>query len=412
MTTKELADFTKKGLSSQPSTIAPGRVIPPTDLDQMPTVSLPGFTPFAAEESNSLVRRLSDSFKKSTTSLASPTDPESGVRRKKSLTRPERDRRRSRRDLLNAGGITPSPLGANSITPSNTNKPAPTDRKPKKWSVWRIFSRVITFYAPDTFLRRCGGMHSPDIRQAWREKVALVSIVFFLCLLLGFITFGFQYVTCGITSDRDPRISVRETGSSFVNIRGDLYNIAKYQHPGNRVQLDLVGGKDVSWLFPLHSELLPGGVSACDLVPDSKPVKISCTVDGVDLRGHCHTAQEYKQMTRDVKREALQSYDWNDIRKGNKFMVLNGWVVNLDRYFKEGNQFLGGDDFDQLLVSHLGRDATMAFVRTKKLQNKMNCLIERFRVGVMENETPSCIASQVNHYISSFSSFDVSCLME
>lgn len=49
---------------------------------------------------------------------------------------------------------------------------------------------------------------------------------------------------------------------------------------------------------------------------------------------------------------------------------------------------------DKIILRHLGSDATQAFMKTGRLRQSMECLAERFRVGVIESVSVGCFASQ------------------
>ncbi|KRH94744.1 Chitin synthase/hyaluronan synthase (glycosyltransferases) [Pseudoloma neurophilia] len=65
----------------------------------------------------------------------------------------------------------------------------------KKSSIWSKIYPIFSILIPNGVLKFCG-MKSKEIRNAWREKIALVSIIFLLCCLLGFLTFGINRVVC------------------------------------------------------------------------------------------------------------------------------------------------------------------------------------------------------------------------
>lgn len=67
--------------------------------------------------------------------------------------------------------------------------------RPIKISLWSNIYPIFSFLIPNRVLKFCG-MKSKEIQNAWREKIALVSIIFLLCCLLGFLTFGINIVVC------------------------------------------------------------------------------------------------------------------------------------------------------------------------------------------------------------------------
>lgn len=65
----------------------------------------------------------------------------------------------------------------------------------KKLEIWSKIYPLFSILIPN-FILSLFGMKSPEVKKAWREKIALVSIIFLLCCLLGFLTFGINKVVC------------------------------------------------------------------------------------------------------------------------------------------------------------------------------------------------------------------------
>ena len=61
---------------------------------------------------------------------------------------------------------------------------------------WVCCTWLLTWWIPSVFMSCCGKMKRPDIRMAWREKVALCIIIAFMCLSLLFLIIGLRYVIC------------------------------------------------------------------------------------------------------------------------------------------------------------------------------------------------------------------------
>jgi chitin synthase len=61
---------------------------------------------------------------------------------------------------------------------------------------WVGCTWLLTFWIPSFFLSCCGKLKRPDIRMAWREKVALCLIIAAMCLSLLFLIIGLRYVIC------------------------------------------------------------------------------------------------------------------------------------------------------------------------------------------------------------------------
>ncbi|RKO92905.1 hypothetical protein BDK51DRAFT_10042, partial [Blyttiomyces helicus] len=60
---------------------------------------------------------------------------------------------------------------------------------------WTITASCLTFYSP-SWLLRCFGMRDPLIQMAFREKIALCTIILFLTGAIGFTVFGFNKLIC------------------------------------------------------------------------------------------------------------------------------------------------------------------------------------------------------------------------
>lgn len=230
----------------------------------------------------------------------SPTsDLESrGLVRTRSLVKPERARRHN---LQHLGGVPTSP----------THFETDPLSRPHQYTPWITFAYIVTFYAPDFILSRCG-MKEKRVQVAWREKMALVTIIVALCAILAFITFGFQASVCG---DPERLFRADEFNPSVVNIRGDLYDVRNWAHPGN-LNMDGVKGRDVSWLFPVQDSVCPD-VSVTSM-------KVQCTVtdapDWAKLRPYCHTATEFAETRKTLRMVGHSSYTWEDVQLGQRLV--------------------------------------------------------------------------------------------
>lgn len=318
-----------------------------TDLDAMPEVSLPGFTPFP--------ERMDTFVPPSTVAAdtAHPPDNNSATSLLRKFSRKflpsrhisqreHRNYRRShlpRQDLLNLGGISAIETETTLQRAKETKKKQNPDIPQSKW--WYYFAHIMTFYAPNFILRQkyCCNRTTEPMQIAWREKMGLMSIIVSLWVLLGFLTFGFQNITCdSVTAQRFPLTSLP---TNNVAIRGVIYNVKDFTHPTGDPNnfFQQLQGKDSTWLFPLYPQLLDNGVSACDslLAGTSASVKIACTVDNVpSIVGFCHTLDQFVQVLTKLPRIGQVSYKWDDLRSTSRMVVVNGFVINVDRYFSTG----------------------------------------------------------------------------
>ena len=132
---------------------------------------------------------------------------------------------------------------------------------------WVCITWLLTWWVPGPFLRWCGKMKRPDIRMAWREKVALCIIILLMNAALLFVIIGLRYLICPplpIKSQDEVRDMARNGAYAWVGAQGRYYYIQDLvnQHlrtlgpeSGNdgttiaRYQFDSILGNDVSYLF-------------------------------------------------------------------------------------------------------------------------------------------------------------------
>ncbi|KAL4752170.1 chitin synthase D [Aspergillus terricola var. indicus] len=94
-------------------------------------------------------------------------------------------------------------------------------------SLWTTYCSVITFWAPD-FILKCFGMPQKAQRSAWREKIGLISIILMIAAFVGFLTFGFTATVCGTPPTR---LKINEIGSGYMIFHGQAYDLTKSTHP-------------------------------------------------------------------------------------------------------------------------------------------------------------------------------------
>src|SRR5690606_33676931 len=130
--------------------------------------------------------------------------------------------------------------------------------------VWVAFTWLMTWWIPSFTLRWCGKMKREDIRMAWREKVALCIVIFFLSGVIIFFIAFFGKLLC---PGAETLYSSKEVGyhqgtdDFFVSLRGIVYDISKFasrDHSNGRAAYNSgpafmasLAGRDVSQYFPV-----------------------------------------------------------------------------------------------------------------------------------------------------------------
>ncbi|KNC98261.1 uncharacterized protein SPPG_06659 [Spizellomyces punctatus DAOM BR117] len=111
-------------------------------------------------------------------------------------------------------------------------KHAQSSPKPKRKSTatrrnWVCITWCLTWWIPSPFLRWCGGMQRPDVRMAWREKVALCILIMAMSLALLFFIIGLSWIVCPPQRIRTPDeiASMSSNKSPYVSAYGRYYDV-------------------------------------------------------------------------------------------------------------------------------------------------------------------------------------------
>ncbi|KAG0055349.1 hypothetical protein BGZ83_008869 [Gryganskiella cystojenkinii] len=143
---------------------------------------------------------------------------------------------------------------------------------------WVFLTYLLTWWIPTVFLTRCGKMVRPDIRMAWREKVALCILIGFLSLIMVFYIAVLGELICPHQYVYGPgELSGYDAKSSkpLTMIRGEIFDMRKLmvQHnPGivSPTQLLQYAGIDATPIFPVQPSALcdgTGGYGSASIDP-------------------------------------------------------------------------------------------------------------------------------------------------
>ncbi|RKP21615.1 hypothetical protein ROZALSC1DRAFT_11206 [Rozella allomycis CSF55] len=275
----------------------------------------------------------------------------------KSQTYPER----KRQDMKDA--ITPHP----SIKPVDS-----INETTFAGSCWRFFSLMVTFWAP-SFILSSFGMKDPQVRQAWREKMASCFIILLVSALLAFLSFGFSQLVCVPY----PKISTSQfQGMTATIIRGNVYemnSLIQGHHGASKSALQGFVGNDAN---------LPFSVSS--LCPAALPSNVSCA------NTFCHSTAMLAKATPMGK----LTYRWEDVLGKTGFLVFDGKVYNLNLYLQRDKGFLGAD-VNNALQKVAGKDASREIMENPILSNVIGCLDQLYFVGMIDVLEPGCVASRL-----------------
>ena len=310
------------------------------------------------------------------------------IRRAKTLTKPER-------------GVATVPL----INPPTLLASASVDGRPSNRSgvsSWRIFCRIVSFWAPDFLLSSIGGFKDKAVRQAWREKIALCFIIIVLCCLVGFVTVGFQKVLC-------PQINVAAsslfigvgTTPGTLGIQGHIFNISDAKSPAgvDFDQLAQTPGQDITTLFQRNATSFTdcnhltfrvalddpcSSVTPCPLPPLSQSTLQTLSINITDF---------------------LVGYSWDQVTALQDYFVLDGAVVNMSPYMGLHPNPVPGDNVDAairtIMQGHAtsGKDGTRLFYSRSDIQVAVPCIKQRYYAGNIDKITPGCFVTTLFLYV-------------
>ncbi|KAJ6568375.1 glycosyltransferase family 2 protein [Mycena vulgaris] len=130
--------------------------------------------------------------------------------------------------------------------------------------VWLAIVWGLTFYIPSFLMKLVGRMKRPDVRLAWREKLAIFLLIFILNGIVIFYIVIFGRLLC---PNFDKAWGLNEvaqhtgTADYWVTIQGSVYDVSNFvqgdhsdilAEPSNSVDiLDELAGQDLTYYFPV-----------------------------------------------------------------------------------------------------------------------------------------------------------------
>lgn len=257
---------------------------------------------------------------------------------------------------------------------------------------WTTFSRAVTCCFFPWCLSRFGKMTSPEVQQAWREKMALIFIIFTCCLMLGFITFGLQAAICA-PSNGVVRLDAPPEENAYA-IRGKWYLFEKSFLSESHPNSTLAGAKtrEISALFAntfetpnCNNDLLQGN-------PPNRP----CKVEGAPE--HCHSisfAEIQSALT-----PSIVAIDWSDISaegevsSAPKYVVYNGDVLDVSSYVNSDSKYFP-ENLDSIIRQNLGKDITRKVFASDETIQTVKCAVDLYKIGELSQSSAGCFASTV-----------------
>ncbi|KAJ2450143.1 hypothetical protein EV183_004493 [Coemansia sp. RSA 2336] len=278
---------------------------------------------------------------------------------------------------------------------------APMIKKEKrKLTPWVIYSRIVSFWAPSILLTKLGKMPDPNMQQAWREKIALVSLIVLVCAIVVYLTIFLAMTFCPQSAAKTQYDVVQFNDSSQSGMIGILGGAFSTLSATWQVELGFtpLPGQDLTPYFdvPLPDECRAGNIQSLRAVTQNLCGSNNGN-DGCPL-GDKDTAIKKNNFKNENERPI--GYDWDDVHDG--YFVINGYVVNLNPYLNTVGKAKEGDILDEAIFAAANSakvDATLLFQRTSQLKDAGKCLIKRYAAGVLAKDTPGCFAVNLFNYV-------------
>ncbi|EAU81188.2 chitin synthase 8 [Coprinopsis cinerea okayama7 len=300
---------------------------------------------------------------------------------------------------------------------------------------WVAFTWLLTWWIPSPFLVWFGRMKRMDVRQAWREKLALNLIIWFICGCTVFVIAVLGPVICPTehvysTTELSDHSFDKSPNKVYTAIRGEVFDLTKIAAMHQRKipvvapkEILKYGGREINDLFPVQVSALCDGIDgnvspyvmlSSRNVTDTNAVYHDFRASTNDPRPDWY----FQQMVtmRYTARVGFRGYTPKEIRnmanRGQSVAIYNGLVYDLTEYIStppragspEGTnpppvntQFMDGAVLE-LFTIHAGKDVTKELdeldIPRAVLRRQKTCLRNLFTIGKVDNrQSPQCLFS-------------------
>ena len=310
----------------------------------------------------------------------------------------------------------------------------------RKW--WVYLTWGLTWWMPDSVLNHVLGKKRPDVRMAWREKVTICLLIFFLCAVILFYIIGIGRLLCPDFNNawNEGQLSEHDSGKSFfVAVAGDVYDLSKFYKldhsdiPSQPVTSDVMmelAGKDLTSYFPvpLHAGC-PGLVTDPSLELSQHQNLTAEIPQAIHKSGAAQTYDKTKLKNENwyfhtflprmkPYRKGYYVYDRKSIRSESswrKWAIVHHRIYDLSNYVYSQERHPADDkysflpnDLVDLFDAQAGEDissdfdALMDSLPSNRRHQTQQCLDNAFHVGQTDfRQEPKCVVQ--NYLLLSFS---------
>ncbi|KAF7342277.1 Glycosyltransferase family 2 protein [Mycena venus] len=304
---------------------------------------------------------------------------------------------------------------------------------------WTFLCRLLTWWIPDFLLSWCGRMKRGDVRQAWREKLALNMLIWFICLCTAFVIVFLGRLICPTEhvfsqSELQSHNFQFSPNNVYTSVRGEVFDLNTITSLHERTVsvvpaktiLKTYGGTSADSIFPVQVSALCNGVDG-----GVSPYLTFSTSNNTDKNAQYHDFRFFTNDSRpDWYFESMVQMRWiarrgflgitpKEIRtraqNGSSIGIYNGLVYDLTEYVQSprGVQPPAGEsapDVDRNFMSekvvdifkfNAGGDVTKDInnlvgngLTSEQLARQKVCLRNLFTIGRVDSrESAKCIFS-------------------
>ncbi|KAF2747835.1 glycosyltransferase family 2 protein [Sporormia fimetaria CBS 119925] len=149
-------------------------------------------------------------------------------------------------------------------------------KEPASRKRWMALVWFMTWFIPDFLIRWVGRMKRPDVRTAWREKLAINMLIWLTCAAFVFLMIGFPKLVCPtqevLSLAELTTYNGKDGNKAYVSMRGIVYDLGQFipAHYPSIIpdeQLLKYAGTDATNIFPVQVSALCNGIDGKGIHP-------------------------------------------------------------------------------------------------------------------------------------------------
>ncbi|KIM78732.1 glycosyltransferase family 2 protein [Piloderma croceum F 1598] len=224
---------------------------------------------------------------------------------------------------------------------------------------WVALCWMLTFWVPSFLLKWWGRMKRPDVRQAWREKLALNMLIWFICACAVFVIAVLGDVICPTqhvfsTSELASHSATSNPNNVYTSIRGEVFDLNTIAFTHERIvsvvpskSILKYGGTSADNIFPVQVSALCNGVTG-----SVSPYVTLDSSNNTDVNAQYHDFRAFTADSRpDWYFESMTEMRWNArvgyvgytpkelknmANTGSSVGIIDSLVYDVTNYIKNG----------------------------------------------------------------------------